>query len=130
MTSKAIVFYGSDSAFEELLRNRIDPDEVTVRYLESVRVYNSRIRGNEGAAYEGGGQLPSKVDNCVVRSSDYGSVVSHAISNFACVLEGAFDFGIVYVQNPPCPGLRLPTGCLFRRWRRVHPPSIPQGVEK
>ncbi len=101
MTSKAIVFYGPDSAFEELLRNRIDPDEVTVRYLESVRVYNSRIRGNEGAAYEGGGQLPSKVDNCVVRSSDYGSVVSHAISNFACVLEGAFDFGIVYVQNPP-----------------------------
>lgn len=101
MASRAVVFFGPDRAYEELLRERIDPDEVTVRYLDSIRVYNTRIRGNEGAAHEAGNYLPSKVDNCVVRASDYGSVVSHAISNFASILEGAFEFDTVYAQNPP-----------------------------
>lgn len=101
MASRAVVFFGPDRAYEELLRERIDPDEVTVRYLDSIRVYNTRIRGNEGAAHEAGSYLPSKVDNCVVRASDYGSVVSHAISNFASILEGAFEFDTVYAQNPP-----------------------------
>ena len=98
---KAVVFYGPDSAFESLLCGDIKECEQTVDYLESVRTYNARIRASDLSSREIKEAIKAKVDNCIVRTNDYGSVMGHVIANFATVLEEAFEFTTAYVQNCP-----------------------------
>ncbi len=98
---KAVVFYGPDVAFEELLRGDIEEREQTVDYLESVRTYNARVRASDLSSREIREAIKARIDNCIVRTNDYGSVMGHVIANFATVLEEAFEFRTAYVQNPP-----------------------------
>ena len=75
--------------------------ETTVSYLGSIRIYNSRIRASELASSGPKPSLPETVDNCIVRTNDFGSVLSHVISSFGSILEETFDIDTIYVQNPP-----------------------------
>lgn len=75
--------------------------ETTVSYLGSIRIYNSRIRASELASSGPKPSLPETVDNCIVRTNDFGSVLSHVISSFGSILEETFDIDTLYVQNPP-----------------------------
>ena len=101
MANSVVIFHGPNKAFEELLDERIDKSEETVSYLDSIRIYNSRIRASELASKDPKPVLPESVDNCVVRATDFGSVLSHVISSFGSILEETFDIGTLYVQNPP-----------------------------
>ena len=98
---RAVVFFGPDAAFEEFLRDEIGKGEQTADYLESVRIYNARVRASDFCSQEAKDVVKSEVDNCIVRTNDYGSVLSHVVANFSSVLEGAFEFQTAYVQNPP-----------------------------
>lgn len=100
-----VVFFGPDKAFENLVEIRTSENEVTVGYLDSVRVYNSRIRATELASQGTKYSIPDEVDNCVVRANDFGSVLGHVISSFAAILEEAYDIGTLFVQNPPARAL-------------------------
>ena len=98
---KAVVFFGPDAAFADLLKRETSDGEKSADYLESIRIYNAKIRASDLAAPGAKVVTGAKVDNCIVRSNDYGSVLSHVIANFVTVLEDAFDFQTAYVQNPP-----------------------------
>lgn len=101
MLEKIVLFTGSDKDFEQLLDERIAPDERTIEFLETIRLYNARIRASDALAP---GFDPSKleeVDNCIVRSNDFGSILSHVVSNFSSIVTQAHDIRTLYVQNPP-----------------------------
>lgn len=101
MANRATVYYGPRKAFDEFVDEEIDSGAERVSFLYLIRTYNKLIRASDLAS--GGPKInrPEKVDVCVVHSDDYGSVVSHVISNFSSVLEEACDIENLYVQNPP-----------------------------
>lgn len=101
MADKVVVFFGPRKAFDELLAERRKPNEYSVSYLDSVRMYNSRIRASDLITNNTKIDIPEYVDSCVVHANDFGSVLSHVISSFATILEETFDAGTIYVQNPP-----------------------------
>lgn len=101
MADKVVVFFGPRKAFDELLTERRSPNEYSVSYLDSVRMYNSRIRASDLVTSNTKIDIPEYVDSCVVHANDFGSVLSHVISSFATILEETFDAGTIYVQNPP-----------------------------
>lgn len=101
MANSVVIFYGPHKAFQDLLDDRIKSSETTVSYLDSIRIYNSRIRASELASSGPKPSLPEAVDNCIVRTNDFGSVLSHVISSFGSILEETFEIDTLYVQNPP-----------------------------
>lgn len=102
MIDRAIhVFTGSDKDFEHFVGARIGEDEVTITYLELIGDYNAKIRATSEYATSDLSHIHDRVDNVVVRSADFGSVVSHVISNFAQIASIGCDFDAMYIQNPP-----------------------------
>lgn len=101
MANRVTVFYGPSRAFDELVDESADPYAERVSLLNLIRNYNKFIRASDLAS--GGPKLdvPEKVEVCVVRSNDYGSVVSHVIANFAEILNETCEIDDLYVQNPP-----------------------------
>lgn len=102
MIDRAIhVFTGSNKDFERFIGERIGEDEVTITYLELIGDYHAKIRATTEYATSDLSHIHDQVDNVVVRSADFGSVVSHAISNFAQIASMGCDFRTMYIQNPP-----------------------------
>lgn len=101
MSTKVYVFFGPDSAFDELVSSKTEEGDYTVGYLDAIRVYNTKIRATQFVTPDAFEDVPEKVDNCVVKSTDYGSVVSHVVSSFARILELTFEMNRLFVQNPP-----------------------------
>ena len=97
---EVIVFIGSDRDYESFLREKISDEEDTIDYLELIRIYNSKIRATQ--EYAGSDLiLEDEFDNVIVRSADFGSVVSHVLSNFAMIATQGCKFERLFVQNPP-----------------------------
>lgn len=97
---EVIVFIGSDKDYESFLALEITDEEDTIDYLELIRIYNSKIRATQ--EYAGSDLiLDDEFDNVVVRSADFGSVVSHVLSNFAMIATQGCRFKRLFVQNPP-----------------------------
>ncbi len=106
MVDKVIVFTGSKKDFEILLKERIDDSENTATFLEVIQEYNRQIknsgpRNNESTVPDNSLSRRIKVDNCVVRTDDYGSVLGHVVSNFAITISLNYDIKNLYIQNPP-----------------------------
>lgn len=101
MSTKVYVFFGPDSAFDDLVSSKTEEGDYTVGYLDAIRVYNTKIRATQFVTPDVFEDMPEKVDNCVVKSTDYGSVVSHVVSSFARILELTFEMNRLFVQNPP-----------------------------
>lgn len=98
MINRAIhVFTGSDKDFEHFIGEGIGEDEVTITYLELIGDYNAKIRAASEYATSYLSHIHDRVDNVVVRSADFGSVVSHVISNFAQIASMGCDFGTMYI---------------------------------
>ena len=96
---EVIVFIGSDRDYESFLREKISDEEDTIDYLELIRIYNSKIRATQ--EYAGSDLiLEDEFDNVIVRSADFGSVVSHVLSNFAMIATQGCKFERLFVQNP------------------------------
>ena len=101
MIDKVVVFCGSKRDFEALVNERVDSKENTVTFLELIQRYNARLRPNESGVKEESLSNMIKVDNCIVRADDYGSVMSHVLSNFANVITLNYNIVTLYIQNPP-----------------------------
>jgi ATP-dependent Clp protease ATP-binding subunit ClpA len=96
-----VIFYGSKRDFEAYLSSNIDEQEETIPFMELIQHYNARLRPNESGVRESALSQNIQVDNCVVRSDDYGSVLEHVLPNFVNIVSLNHDIGTLYVQNPP-----------------------------
>ncbi len=101
MIDRIVVFYGSKKDFESFLSKNINDTENTIPFMELIQHYNARLRPNESGVKESALYRNIDVDNCVVRSDDYGSVLEHVIANFANIVTLNHDVGTLYIQNPP-----------------------------
>ena len=101
MTDKVVIFTGSKRDFDIFLQKEIKEYEETVPFMELIQHYNARLRPNESGVGEEVLYSKIKVDNCIVRSDDYGSVLPHVLSNFTIIVTLNHDIGALYVQNPP-----------------------------
>lgn len=101
MTDKVVIFTGSKRDFDTFLESQIGEYEETIPFMELIQHYNARLRPNESGVGEEALSSKIKVDNCVVRSDDYGSVLPHVLSNFTNIVTLNHDIGTLYVQNPP-----------------------------
>lgn len=101
MTERIVVFEGSNKEFEKYLKEQIPKDEKTIQFLETIRLYNARVRAADSTTPGFDVDNIQRVDNCIVRSSDFGSVVNHVISNFSQIVSQAHDIRKLYIQNPP-----------------------------
>ena len=101
MTNKIIIFWGSKKDFEEYVASCIDDEEITIPFMELIQKYNARLRPNESGVRESELCQQIKVDNCIVRADDYGSVLSHVISNFSNIISLNHNIGTLFLNNPP-----------------------------
>lgn len=101
MIDRIVVFYGSKKDFESFLSESINDTENTIPFMELIQHYNARLRPNESGVKESALYRNIDVDNCVVRSDDYGSVLEHVIANFANIVTLNHDVGTLHIQNPP-----------------------------
>lgn len=101
MTNRIIIFYGSKQDFEKLILLETDEEQVTIPFMELIQHYNARLRPNESGVRESALSSNIEVDNCVVRSDDYGSVLEHVLSNFVNIVTLNHDIGTLFVHNPP-----------------------------
>lgn len=101
MTDHIVIFSGSRKDYERFLDDRIQEAEVTIPFMELIQHYNARLRPNESGVRESALYTNIKVDNCVVRADDYGSVLEHVLSNFVNVVTLNHDIGTLYLHNPP-----------------------------
>ena len=101
MTDKVIVFTGSKRDFDIFLKRRISENEELMPFMELIQHYNARLRPNESGVGEEALSTRIKVENCIVRSDDFGSVLPHVLSNFTNIVTLNHDIGTLYVQNPP-----------------------------
>lgn len=96
-----IVFVGSKRDFELFLDKNIDCTGKTIPFMELIQHYNARLRPNESGVMEDSLSKPIKVDNCIVRADDYGSVLPHVLANFTMIVTLNHDIGTLFVHNPP-----------------------------
>lgn len=101
MTDRIIIFYGSKKDFEKLISEEISDVEITIPFLELIQHYNARLRPNDSGVRESVLNQRIKVDNCIVRAEDYGSVLEHVLSNFVTIVALNHDIGTLFVHNPP-----------------------------
>lgn len=106
LINSIVVFYGSKKDFEALLSERVCESENTIPFMELIQHYNARLRPNDSGVRESGALRNIAVDNCIVRSSDYGSVLEHVLSNFVNIISLNHDVETLYVHNPPKRVLR------------------------
>ena len=112
MATEVCVFFGPDSAFDELVSSKTEESDYTVGYLDAIRIYNTKIRATQFVTPGAFEDMPERVDNCVVKSTDFGSVLSHVVSSFASILESTFEMDRLFVQNPPSRALKsLESSC-------------------
>lgn len=101
MAEKVIIYFGPRKAFDRLVKRGTANDERVVSFLDSIRVYNARIKSSDLITHDLQLKAPERVDSCIVYADDFGSVLSHVLPSFATILENTFDIGTLYVQNPP-----------------------------
>ena len=101
MIDNIVICYGSKKDFEAILAERISEDENTIPFMQLIQHYNARLRPNESGVRESQLANPIEVDNCIVRTEDYGSVFEHVISNFVNIVCLNHDVGTLYMNNPP-----------------------------
>lgn len=95
------IFYGSKKDFEKFVETNINSYDDTIPFMDLIQHYNARLRPSESGTSEE--QLSQKinVDNCIVRTDDYGSVLEHALANFAGIVTLNHNIGTLFLQNPP-----------------------------
>ena len=101
MTDKVVVFSGSKRDFDLFLEESINERDITIPFMELIQHYNARLRPNDSGVREDVLSSKIRVDNCIVRSDDFGSVLPHVLSNFTNIVTLNHDIGTLYVQNPP-----------------------------
>lgn len=101
MIDRIIVFYGSKRDFESFCSGCISECDITIPFMELIQHYNARLRLNDSGVRESELSRNIAVDNCIVRSDDYGSVMAHVLPNFVNIVSLNHEIGTLFVQNPP-----------------------------
>lgn len=101
MIDNIYIFYGSKSDFNSYINENIAEDDNTIPFMELIQHYNARLRPNESGVGEDALFENLNVDNCVVRSDDYGSVLPHVLANFSSIVGLNYDISNLYIHNPP-----------------------------
>ena len=101
MANSVVVFFGPRFEFDRIVHEGTQGDKVVASYLDSIRVYNARIKSSDLTTRDLKLKAPDHVDSCVVYADDFGSVLSHVLPSFASILEETYDIDKLYVQNPP-----------------------------
>ena len=101
MTDKVVIYTGSKKDFNKYLDSVLYEYDETIPFMELIQHYNARLRPNESGVGEEALFRRMKVENCIVRADDYGSVLPHVLSNFTTIVTLNYDIGTLYVQNPP-----------------------------
>lgn len=101
MANSVVVFFGPRFEFDRIVHEGTQGDKVVASYLDSIRVYNARIKSSDLTTRDLKLKAPDHVDSCVVHADDFGSVLSHVLPSFASILEETYDIDKLYVQNPP-----------------------------
>lgn len=97
---KIIIFWGSNKDFEKLVNDEIPEHESFSYFMEIVQDYNSRIRPN-AALGDSDRKRRFTVENLIVRSSDYASVLEHVIYNFVNTILLNHNIDRMFLHNPP-----------------------------
>lgn len=101
MIDKIIIFKGSKKDFERLISEETSDTQGKMPFMELIQHYNARVRPNDSGVRESEIGQKIKVDTCIVKADDYGSVLEHVLSNFASIVTLNFDIGTLFVHNPP-----------------------------
>lgn len=133
MINKVVIFYGSKTDFDRLLKKRIDDVDEAIPFLELIQHYNARLRPNESGVGESELGNEIVVKNCIVRADDYGSVLEHVVANFANIVSLNYDMDTLFVHNPPKRTLRslqsaYPNSveCLSSKYKRITRKTLPK----
>lgn len=133
MTDKVVIFTGSKRDFDLFLKSNISECEETMPFMELIQHYNARLRPNESGVREEALSKKIKVENCIVRSDDYGSVLPHVLPNFTNIVTLNHDIGTLYVQNPPrrvIESLKAGYGDEIEYYESDYPELTRQALEK
>lgn len=101
MNNRIIVFYGSKKDFEKLIWKEVGKEQIITPFMELIQDYNARIRPNESGVGETERISKINVDNCVVKSEDYTSVLEHVLSNFVNIVTLNHNIKKLFIHNPP-----------------------------
>lgn len=101
MTDRIIIFIGSKKDFESMVESEAVENERAIPFMELIQHYNARIRPSDSGVKETALKEKMKIDKCIVRADDYGSVLEHVISNFVSIVTLNYDIGVLYAHNPP-----------------------------
>lgn len=101
MINSIVIFRGARKDFDNYLEDHIKSTDNTIPFMDLIQHYNARIRPTEAAVKETDLAQKITVDNCIVRTDDYGSVLEHVLPNFVNILSLNHRIKHLYVQNPP-----------------------------
>lgn len=97
---KIFIFWGTKDDFEHLVSGNVEEYETITPFMEVIQDYNARVRPN-AALNDEDRKSRFDVDNLVVESSDYSSVLEHVIYNFVNVITLNHDINKLFLHNPP-----------------------------
>lgn len=98
------IFIGSKKDFNKfLMENNID--DSALKFLDLIRQYNELIRASNIGFIDRDNLFTTgykeDVENCVVRSEDFSSVLEHVVTNFTQIISFAHNIQNLYLHNPP-----------------------------
>lgn len=98
------IFIGAKQDFNNFLLEK-DVDDAALKFLDLIRQYNELIRASNVGFLDKANLFTTsnkeEVENCVVRSGDYASVLEHVVTNFSQIITMAHDIENLYLHNPP-----------------------------
>ena len=98
------IFIGAKQDFNNFLLEK-DVDDSALKFLDLIRQYNELIRASNVGFLDTDNLFTTsnkeEVENCVVRSGDYASVLEHVVTNFSQIITMAHDIENLYLHNPP-----------------------------
>lgn len=98
------IFIGAKQDFNNFLLEK-DVDDSALKFLDLIRQYNELIRASNVGFLDTDHLFTTsnkeEVENCVVRSGDYASVLEHVVTNFSQIITMAHDIENLYLHNPP-----------------------------
>lgn len=98
------IFIGSKKDFSKFLSER-NIDETALKFMDLIRQYNELVRASNVGFLDADSLFTTghkeDVENCVVRSEDYASVLEHVVTNFSQIISLAHNIRNLYLHNPP-----------------------------
>ncbi|MCP1156625.1 AAA family ATPase [Bacillus infantis] len=98
------IFIGARKDFNNFLSER-NVDDTALKFLDLIRQYNELVRASNVGFLDKNSRFTTgnkeDVENCVVRSEDFASVLEHVVTNFSQIISMGHDIENLYLHNPP-----------------------------